>query len=307
MGGRGLSRGYRIAMNLSRSERWTLTAMGVIAIITVGWWTLALWPSPGTSPEWLLRAKNVCFGNTETGLPNSGGWVLLIGQPLGMFGVLIVAWWADVQGALAKLLQSNRGRAALIVVALMSASALAAAGVRVAGALRPTNLALEDLALPVTYPRLDREAPELVLTDHAGEAVDLRAFVGRPVLVTFGFGHCETVCPLVIHNARAVQDELGTTARPVVLVVTLDPWRDTPTRLVHLKEQWGLEEDAFVLGGTVTEVNQTLDAWNVARERDLVSGDLVHAALTFIIDPSGKLAYATSGDRSTILDLLDRL
>jgi cytochrome oxidase Cu insertion factor (SCO1/SenC/PrrC family) len=292
-------------MNLDRRERWALAAMGVIGAITVGWWALAFWPTPDNSPDWLLRARNVCFGSTQTGLPNAGGWVLLIGQPAGMLGVLVVAWWSEVRGGLLKLAGSNRGRAVLALVGLSAATGLIAAGVRVAEARQLASWSPDDLALPVTYPRLDREAPTLALLDQDGSRVSLEAFVGRPVLVTFGFGHCETVCPLVIHNARMVQEELGAVSRPVLLVITLDPWRDTPSRLPHLMNQWELGDDAFVLGGSVEEVNDALDAWNVARERDLASGDIVHPALTFIVDAKGRLAYATSGDRNALLDLLD--
>ncbi len=292
-------------MNLDRRERWALAAMGVIGAITVGWWALAFWPTPDNSPDWLLRARNACFGSTQTGLPNAGGWVLLIGQPAGMLGVLVVAWWSEVRGGLLKLAGSNRGRAVLALVGLSAATGLIAAGVRVAEARQLASWSPDDLALPVTYPRLDREAPTLALLDQDGSRVSLEAFVGRPVLVTFGFGHCETVCPLVIHNARMVQEELGAVSRPVLLVITLDPWRDTPSRLPHLMNQWELGDDAFVLGGSVEEVNDALDAWNVARERDLASGDIVHPALTFIVDAKGRLAYATSGDRNALLDLLD--
>jgi cytochrome oxidase Cu insertion factor (SCO1/SenC/PrrC family) len=281
--------------------------MGLIGAITVGWWALALWPTPGNSPDWLLRARNVCFGSTESGLPNAGGWVLLIGQPAGMLGVLVVAWWSEVRGGLRKVAASNRGRAALAGVGLVAATGLTAAGIRVVEARQLATWSPDDLALPVTYPRLDREAPALVLTDQSGGLIDLASFVGRPVLITFGFGHCETVCPLVIHNARLVQEESGAANRPALLVVTLDPWRDTPSRLPHLMDQWELDYDAFVLGGTVEEVNEALDAWNVARERDPTSGDIVHPALTFIVDAEGRLAYATSGDKNALLDLLQRL
>ena len=294
-------------MNLDRRERWALAAMGLIGAITVSWWALALWPTPDNSPDWLLRARNVCFGSTETGLPNAGGWVLLIGQPTGMLGVLVVAWWTEVRGGLLKLSASNRGRVTLAGVALIAAAGLTAAGGRVAEARQLATWSMDDLAVPVTYPRLDRATPSHVLTDQNGNRVGLEAFLGRPVLVTFGFGHCETVCPLVIHNARLVQQELKGTRRPVVVVITLDPWRDTPSRLPRLMDQGELGEDAFVLGGTVEAVNDALDAWNVGRERDNTSGDIVHPALTFIVDAEGRLAHATSGDRNALLDLLGRL
>ena len=71
--------------------------------------------------------------------------------------------------------------------------------------------------------------------------------------------------------------------------------------------QWGLGEEAFVLGGSVDEVHGALDAWNVARVRDPATGDITHLALTFIVDPEGRLAYATPGDRDTLLELLETL
>jgi hypothetical protein len=36
--------------------------------------------------------RAVCFGAARDELPNAGGWVLLVGQPLGMLGILLTAW-----------------------------------------------------------------------------------------------------------------------------------------------------------------------------------------------------------------------
>jgi protein SCO1/2 len=294
-------------MKLEDRERGALGAMALIGLITAGWWALALWPAPGNSPEWLLRAKNLCFGSTETGLPNAGGWVLLFGQPAGMLGVLVVAWWSEVRGGLRKAATSVSGRAILVAVGVTVLTGITAAGVRVVEARQLANWSPGDLNVPATYPRLDREAPTFSLTDQSGNQVGLQTFAGRPVLVTFGFGHCETICPLVVHNARMVQEAVGDADRPVLLVITLDPWRDTPSRLPYLMDQWELGADSFVLGGSVDEVNGTLDAWNVPRERDTATGDITHMAVTFIVDPEGRLAYTTTGNRDALLDLLENL
>ena len=32
-----------------------------------------------------------------TGLPDAGGWLLLIGQPIGMIGVLVAVWGAELR------------------------------------------------------------------------------------------------------------------------------------------------------------------------------------------------------------------
>ena len=63
----------------SRLARGALAAMG---LVSVAWWALALWPASAATPEWLLRTREVCFGASRDTLPNAGGWILLIGEPI---------------------------------------------------------------------------------------------------------------------------------------------------------------------------------------------------------------------------------
>ena len=78
-----------------------LPALAMILVITVSWWTLALWPiDTATAPEWLTLTREVCFGTAGGGLPNAGGWLLLVGQPLGMLLVLFAVWGREVREAL---------------------------------------------------------------------------------------------------------------------------------------------------------------------------------------------------------------
>lgn len=49
-------------------------------------------------------------------------------------------------------------------------------------------------------------------------------------------------------------------SEPVMIVLTLDPWRDTPARLPALASAWGLGPDAYLLSGEVVEVEAALDA-----------------------------------------------
>src|SRR5688500_19433216 len=60
-----------------------LTALAAILVITAAWWALALWPA-AAEPEWLARTRAACFGSERGGLPDAGGWVLLVGEPIGM-------------------------------------------------------------------------------------------------------------------------------------------------------------------------------------------------------------------------------
>lgn len=294
---------------LTSRELTALGALATILAITGAWWALALWPLPGDAPGWLVRTRAVCFGSVSNGLPTTSGWMALIGQPLYMLATLWLIWGEVVGGALRGLAASRAGRGVLRGSALVLVAALVAAGVRVADAATATPagavipaVAADDL------PRLERAAPSLALVDQQGRTVTLAQLRGRPVFVTFAFAHCETVCPLIVHDVLRAQARLAE-LDPVVLVVTLDPWRDTPARLPAIASQWGLGAHAFVLSGPVAEVERTLDAWSVGRERNLQTGEVTHATQLYVIDREGRIAFAVAGGAgaATIAELARRL
>lgn len=286
----------------TRGERWAVVALGAVTGVTAAWWALALWPVPSDGAAWLERARQVCFGTSETGLPDSGGWLLLVGQPLTMVAALFVIWGEALKGGLWALTRTFPGKATLALGVMLVLAGALGATVRVAQAV-PDPPRLSDSPLPPsTYPRLDRPAPPLGLVDQHGQRVSLDELRGRTVFVTFAFGHCETICPLVVHSALEAAEAVAE-LDPVVLVVTLDPWRDTPSRLGYLASQWNLGANAFVLGGTVDEVEAALDRWNVARERDPRTGDIAHPPLLYIVGRDGRIAYATNGDPAMVASL----
>lgn len=296
-----------------------ILALAVLLLATVVWWALALWPVPGEAPEWLARARSVCFNTRENGLPDASGWLLLIGQPLGMLAALMVGWGRPVRAGIAWLGASAAGRTLLVSACVMLLAGLAAAGVRVGSAQQDASFALSgpwaDELPPDTYPRLDRPAPGLDLVDQSGSRLGVDDLRGRIALVTFAFGHCETVCPAVVRQTleaqarlreRAAAGEARADQVPRVVVVTLDPWRDTPSRLPHLAQHWKVDEDAHLLSGEVADVERVLDGWNVARQRDANSGDVTHPPLVYILDAEGRIAYASTGGVAALVSLAER-
>ena len=286
--------------------------LGLIAlfVITAAWWALALWPVDN-GPAWLERTRYVCFGVAESGLPDAGGWIGLVFGPLGMLAILVIAWWRGVVQLLERARSSRTVAVALATLALGGAVLVAGAGVRVqqARAVFAEVPETGDELLPLTGPRLDRPAPPLILVGQDGARHSLDDLRGRPVLVTFAFAHCETVCPVVVGHVLAAQRELRAAGLPAaVLIVTLDPWRDTPSRLPSMARAWGLpDRGAWVLSGEVEAVEAALDAWDVPRRRDLTTGDVTHPSLVYIVDRVGRIAYATIGGAATIAALVERL
>lgn len=298
----------RVIGVIRRQDIWPLSALGILLVATAAWWALALWPLPDTTPLWLERARSVCFNTTDTGLPDTSGWILLIGQPLGMVALLFVGWRTEVMGTLTRLGASRSGRILAATVTITVVAGLAAAGIRVLSAGIPEPSLLVDGGLPDTYPRLDRSFPAMDgIVDQHGQPFSLASLAGRRALVTFAFAHCETICPLVVRSSIAARDKLADEMDMALVALTLDPWRDTPSRLPAMAEQWEVEDTDFVLSGPIPAVEAALDAWNVARVRDEQTGDVTHPALVFIVEADGTVAYGSTGAMEQLVELARRL
>jgi cytochrome oxidase Cu insertion factor (SCO1/SenC/PrrC family) len=262
------------------------------AVATLGWWAFAFTPLPGEPPAWLAAARHACFGSVESGLPAAHGWMLLILGPASFLVGILVLWGRDVPASLASAV---RGRAGAVVAAVL----VLAVGVEGAWVLRRVHAARavgafmqtiqEDGALPEDYARQTGVAPGLDLVDQHGDRVSLAALRGRPVVLAFVFAHCQTLCPLVVETLRDAADGDG---RARVLLVTLDPWRDTPRVLPGIARQWALPEGFHVLSSDrVEDVVDVARRYGVAFTRDERTGDIVHPGLVFLIDADGRLAY----------------
>src|SRR5512134_711894 len=145
-----------------------LAALGGLAflgVVTVAWWAFALWPVSEQPAAWLVRARYVCFNVGPSGLPDASGWLLLIGQPIGMLAALMAIWGDAVRSGLRRVAARTSGRVLLGVCALALLAGLGAAGARVASARSDAVPFALDEALPETYPRLDQPAPALGLVD----------------------------------------------------------------------------------------------------------------------------------------------
>jgi protein SCO1 len=286
---------------VDKTQRTDDTAPTLPAVLLLLWgaitmllWAMAFYRAPDTTPEWLLRAQSVCFGTNENGLPDTYGWMVLAMGPLSFLAGLLVALGREVQQGCAAMAGSVGGRV-LLVVALATLVGETVwikgridAGIAVDSAVyafeKPENL-------PSDYPRTHREAAAFSLVDQHGAQISPTVLRGKVVFLTFAFAHCETVCPAILENLLAAAENLPED-KIKALVVTLDPWRDTPRTLPALAGHWNLGENAHVLSGPVDEVVAVLDSYGVPRKRDEKTGDMAHPALVYLLDQDGAIAYS---------------
>ena len=278
---------------------WARAALGGVLAVTAAWWALALWPLPASAPDWLSRTRAVCFGSTPSGLPDVQGWMLLFLQPTLMLAQVLAIWGGELKGDASRMSRSRRGRMALGVLVIAFFTAAGAAVTRVRGATEASASAEGGLIEP-GWVRVGRPAPPLELLDADGAPLRLAELRGRPVFVAFAFAHCQTACPRLVHEVLVAQRALGD---PAVIVVTLDPWRDTPSRLRSIEERWEMGEGARVASGSVAQVEAALDAWGIERSRDPRNGDLVHVPRVFVVDREGILAYEADPNAALLVEL----
>lgn len=273
-------------------EAVALSAVLFILAVTAAWWALALWPLPPVPPEWIGRTRLVCFGATPDGLPTTAGWMLLLLEPPSMLAVLLVIWGGEVGDGLRALARHAAGRAVLLGASALVALCVAAAASRIHEVKRSTSSTAR--AAVASWAAVNRPAPELDLVDQHGDRITLRDLAGRPALVTFAYGHCQTICPLLVDDLIRARRQAGTGA-PALYVVTLDPWRDTPARLAPLAIQWKADPSMHVLGGTPKEVSTVLDAWGVPSDRDPTTGEISHPNVIYVVGSDGRIGYQVRG------------
>ncbi len=268
-----------------------LTALVAILVITAAWWALALWPA-AAEPEWLVRTRAACFGSPRGGLPDTRGWIILIGEPIGMLGMLLAIGHRGLRRDLAWVHASRWRRITGVTLALAALAGALTLGVRIARAWEAGRAEYApDLA---TLRRTALESPEVRLVDQYGRRYSLAEWRGRPAILTFAFGHCGTVCPVVVNDLRAARHRANR-GDVALVVVTLDPWRDTPERLASIARHWALGPNDRVLSGSVEDVESVLDRLGIARQRNETTGEVDHATTVFVLGPDGRLQWRGDG------------
>jgi protein SCO1/2 len=284
--------GSRAVVASVREARVVLSLLGCWLTITAAWWALALAPV-ADPPVWLEAARSVCFGSTKSGLPDTYGWVVLAAAPGTMLVAIVVTWFDELTVGVAALRSSLAGRVAMAAVAVFVTLGLVGAGQRIAAGLAIDNASFDPAeagALPAAYPRLNGVVPAFSLIDQEGRPLRTDDLKGHVTLFTFAFAHCHTVCPAIVQTMRSTAAKMGDQA-PDMVVLTLDPWRDTPSRLPQMHKDWQMPASVRVLSGEVGDVTAALDGFNVPWTRDEATGDVSHPALVYAVDAEGRIAY----------------
>jgi len=131
-----------------------------------------------------------------------------------------------------------------------------------------------------------------VLTDHNGKPRTLGDFRGQVVVMFFGYTHCPDVCPTTLAELAVAVKKLGPLGEKVqVLMVTVDPERDTPDLLA--KYVIAFNPKFLALRGNADETARVAKEFKVIFQK--VAGprpenySMDHSAGSYIFDRQGRL------------------
>ena len=131
----------------------------------------------------------------------------------------------------------------------------------------------------------------LGIPDTEGQLRRIDDFKGKVVLVFFGFTRCPDVCPTTLMRLRQIRDALGDDAREVqVLLVSVDPERDTPERLgAYVKS---FDESFIGLRPEPADLEKVVKAFHAIAVKVPTIGDdytIDHSATIYVYDKENQL------------------
>ncbi len=175
-----------------------------------------------------------------------------------------------------------------LIIAILLGTALAA-GIFVASKVSAPAKPQAAFIVP-----LPGELPEFSLLDQTGGPVNAGTFRGQWDLVFFGFTNCPDVCPTtlqILANAQRELIETGSRTPPRIVLVSVDPERDTPELLGEYLDYFG--EGNLAVTGDLEELTRLTSALGIYFEK--VAGEdgsyaVDHSAAVLVLDPDAKFS-----------------
>lgn len=147
-----------------------------------------------------------------------------------------------------------------------------------------------------------RPLPPMSFVDQQGQPFGLERLRGHWSILFFGFTHCPDVCPTTLALLAQVEKQLTdlpTQQRPQIILMSVDPKRDTPEQLANYVKSFS---------PTLTGVTGATDNGEAVMHEfalklgvpvaitQLPNGDYTvdHSAAIFIVDPSASLRALSS-------------
>ncbi len=187
-----------------------------------------------------------------------------------------------------------------LIIAVLLALALAAGIWLAVGMQEPAEKEYAEAVTSTATVLPSRMAlPAVSLVDQTDTVVDQSFFEGQWDLVFFGFATCPDVCPITLGVLRQAQRELeqnGSNVLPRIVLVSVDPERDTPEVLTEYMQGFG--ENSVAVTGELDQLRTLTAELGIFFEKRYLDEDFYtmdHSSVVLVIDPDGAVSALFSG------------
>jgi len=129
-----------------------------------------------------------------------------------------------------------------------------------------------------------------------GTVTSLAATNGRVRIASLFYTHCPRMCPLTIATLQSIERTLtgAERARLAVVLLSLDPARDSPAQLAALRSERGLDGARWLLGRTAPQSVPQLSAAFATRITRSAAGGIDHTPALLLLDEHGAVLARTT-------------
>jgi protein SCO1/2 len=124
-------------------------------------------------------------------------------------------------------------------------------------------------------------------------AFPLAALRGRPQALAMVYTHCGATCPITVAEMKRIAAE--TPAGVGLVLVSLDPDRDTPGRLASYAAGMGLDSARWTLLTAPDESVRELAATIGVRYRRMSPTEVAHGSVITLLDVAGVVVHQQQG------------
>ncbi|MCM8744985.1 SCO family protein [Thermomicrobium sp. CFH 73360] len=160
-----------------------------------------------------------------------------------------------------------------------------------------------------------RPAPDFTLLNQTGQTVQFSSLEGRAFIVTFVYTSCPDTCPLTLRKLVAAYQRLPQNVcnQVQIIAITVDPERDTPTRVQQYLTLNGFGDHILYLTGDPQTLESVWADFAIAVVRQpLADGqyEVAHTTVSYILDSERRIRYLIRDealDPERLAGLLERL
>ena len=139
-----------------------------------------------------------------------------------------------------------------------------------------------------------KPAPALQLSNYNGKPVNIDQYKGKAVLVTFIYDHCPDICPLIVSNLHAAQNQMSAAERKQlqIIAVSVDPKGDTPQTVKTFLADHQMTGRMDYLIGSRPQLENVWADWNIKPKNDPSNKNpdaVEHSALIYGISGTGDI------------------